>query len=370
MTAEKLAPIAVLTSGGDAPGMNPTVRAIVGVASALGAPILGVRRGYQGLIEGDVAELTPRDVDGWSRRGGSSLGSSRCAAFRTEQGRLAALMQLERWQVGGLIVIGGNGSLTGAKLLGELAASRGVALSVVGIPASIDNDLACTSLSIGVDTALNTIVDACDRILDTASSHARTFIVEVMGRDCGYLAMTAAVATGADGVLFPEARQHEDEMIDSLERIIQHAYDPVGGKHRVLVVKSEGVPIDSSRIKERLDERLRAGNLPVETRVSVLGHVVRGGAPSATDRLIGGRLGHAAVRAVERGMNGVMCGWHVLQLPGQPEMLGQHFDLDPYVSFWPLDVVLRETERILNGTSEVTQWRVRLLREAAPFLSA
>ncbi len=360
--------LAVLTSGGDAPGMNPAVRAIVGVATSLGAQVVGVRRGYQGLIEGDGAVIGPRDVDGWNRRGGSILGSSRCAAFRTPEGRQTALRQLQTWGVGGLVVIGGNGSLTGAQLLEQLAAAEGVPLRVVGLPASIDNDLACTSLSIGVDTALNTIVEACDRILDTASSHARTFVVEVMGRDCGYLAMTAAVAAGADGVLFREAGLDEEEILSQLEQIIARAYDPSGGKHRVLVVKAEGVEISSQRLKSALDARLANANLPVETRVSVLGHVVRGGAPSATDRLIAGRLGHAAVRAVERGLSGVMCGWHVLQRPGAPTP--PMFDLDPYVTFWPLDTVLRETERIVDGSSEITRWRVRLLREAAPFLSA
>ena len=348
--------------------MNPAVRAVVGVASALGAEVIGVRRGYQGLIEGDGAPLSPRDVDGWNRRGGSILGSSRCAAFRAPDGRMTALRQLQSWGVGGLIVIGGNGSLTGARLLGALAESEGVPLCVVGLPASIDNDLACTSLSIGVDTALNTIVEACDRILDTASSHARTFVVEVMGRDCGYLAMTAAVAAGADGVIFREAGLDEDEILTQLEQIIRRAYDPAGGKHRVLVVKAEGVDVSSQRLKTLLDARLAASNLPVETRVSVLGHVVRGGAPSATDRLIAGRLGHAAVRAIERGMSDIMCGWHVLRRPDGPQPTV--FDLDPYVTFWPLETVLTETDRIVDGTSEVTRWRVRLLREAAPFLSA
>lgn len=348
--------------------MNPAVRAVVGVAETLGAEVIGIQRGYQGLIEGDGKVIGPRDVDGWNRRGGSILGSSRCDAFRTREGKLTALKKLKDWDVGGLIVIGGNGSLTGATQLHQLAVTEGAQLQVVGLPASIDNDLACTSLSIGVDTALNTIVEACDRILDTASSHARTFVVEVMGRDCGYLAMTAAVAAGADGVLFREAALEEDEILTQLEQIIARAYDPSGGKHRVLVVKAEGVDVSSQRLKKLLDARLAAADLPVETRVSVLGHVVRGGAPSATDRLIAGRLGHAAVRAIEHGFSDVMCGWHVLRLPNGPQPV--QFDLDPYITLWPLRTVLAETKRIVDGTSEVTQWRVRLLREAAPFLSA
>lgn len=369
--------IAVLTSGGDAPGMNAAVRAVVGVGSALGLEVYGVRWGYQGLLEGDLVRLDPRVVDDWNRRGGSELGSSRCPAFREASGRAQALEQLKSRGIRGLCVIGGDGSLSGAHVLADDQAAGGgddpSRIAVVAIPASIDNDIGRTSLAIGVDTALNTIVEACDRIADTASSHARTFVIEVMGRECGYLAMTAAVAAGADGVLFREADLGEDELIDQLEAMVLRAHEKAAPssvlgdrKRRVLVLKSEGVRVPVEWLKERLDQRLAAAGRPVDTRVTVLGHTVRGGSPSAQDRVIAARLGHAAVRALQRGLTDVMCGWHVRLGPGETAKV---FDLDPYVTFWPLAQVLAETRDICEGVSEISRWRVRLLHEIAPYLN-
>ena len=189
--------IAVLTSGGDAPGMNAAVRAVARVGGALGLEVLGIEDGYEGLIAGRLAPLDLRALDEAARRGGTVLGTARSAAFRTEEGRARARQTIERERLRALVVVGGNGSLTGANLLDGV-------LRVGGVPASIDNDLGSTSMCIGVDTALNTIVEACDRISDTATAHRRTFVVEVMGRDCGYLAMTAAIASGADAVLLRE----------------------------------------------------------------------------------------------------------------------------------------------------------------------
>ncbi len=359
--------LAILTSGGDAPGMNAAVRDAVAVALPLGLQVLGVRNGYQGLLDDKIEPLGRRDVEGWIRRGGSVLGTARCLRFHEAEIRAQAAAHLRARGVTGLVVIGGNGSLAGAHAMASELGADGEPLRVIGVPASIDNDIACTSLSIGVDTALNTIVEACDRILDTASAHSRTFIVEVMGRACGYLGMTAAVAAGADGVLFPEAKLDEAALVERVAAIIDHAYAPEVGRRRVLIVKSEGVAMASGELKAAVDVRLAEMGIPVETRVTVLGHVVRGGSPSATDRLIAGRLAHAAVRGLTLGLSDVMVGWHVLRMPGLPE--GRLFDTDPYVSFWPLDDVLRETARIADGTSPLTQWRVRLLREAAPYLS-
>ena len=359
--------VAILTSGGDAPGMNAAVRDAVSVALPLGIEMLGVRNGYRGLVDDDLAPLTRADVLGWIRRGGSVLGTARCLDFHEPATRARAAANLRQRGVTGLIVIGGNGSLAGAHAMASELGADGQPLRVMGLPASIDNDIACTSLSIGVDTALNTITEACDRILDTASAHHRTFIVEVMGRACGYLGMTAAVAAGADGVLFPEANLDADALISRVVEIIQSAYLPEIGRQRVLIVKSEGVITAINDLKDGVDARLAELNLPVETRVTVLGHVVRGGSPTAADRLIAGRLAHAAVRGLSEGHSDVMAGWHVLRMPGLPE--GQLFETDPYVSFWPLETVLRETARIADGTSPVTQWRVRLLREAAPYLA-
>lgn len=359
--------VAVLTSGGDAPGMNAAVRAVVQVGALLGIETLGVRRGYQGLIDDDLTPLEPRHVDGIHRRGGTLLGTTRCLAFHDPTVRARAAEHLRARAVQGLIVIGGNGSLAGARALQSELDHTGNPFRIIGIPASIDNDLGYTTLAIGTDTALNTIVEAIDRISDTASSHGRTFIVEVMGRDCGYLALTAAVATESDGVLLRESQVTPGEAITKVVDIVRGAYAPDRGKHRVIIVKSEGVEIGSSALKSELDAALNAAGLPVETRVSVLGHMVRGGAPSAFDRLLAGRLGHAAMRAVIRGRTGEMTGWHVLLRPGDPPPVV--FDLDPFITFWPLEQVLAETERIKDGSSAVTQWRVRILREVEPILA-
>lgn len=358
--------IAVLTSGGDAPGMNAAVRAIVGVTCGLGGTILGVRHGYQGLIAADFQPLTPAAVDGWNRRGGSALGSSRSLPFRTPEGRAQALDSLAAHGIEDLVVVGGNGALAGARALAASARDRGQALRVVGIPASIDNDIAATSLSIGVDTALGTIVECCDEILDTASSHARTFLLEVMGRDCGYLAMTAAVATGADGVLYPEARLGEDEILARVAAIVRRAYVPEDGRHRVRIVKAEGVALPVGTLRQRPDAQLQSEGLAVETRSVVLGHVVRGGAPSATDRLIAGRLGHAAVRALLDGRDQIMTAWHPPPL-GEPP--GDALALDPYVRLVPLDRVLEETDAIAAGTHPIAAFRAELLGAAEPFLA-
>ena len=359
--------VAILTSGGDAPGMNAAVRDAVAVALPLGLELLGVRNGYRGLVDDDLAPLKRADVTGWIRRGGSVLGTARCLDFHEPEVRARAANNLRQRGVSGLIVIGGNGSLAGAHAMASEVGADGQPLRVMGLPASIDNDIACTSLSIGVDTALNTITEACDRILDTASAHHRTFIVEVMGRACGYLAMTSAVAAGADGVLFPEANLNSEELIERVVEIIQGAYLPEVGRQRVLIVKSEGVITAATDLKQGVDARLSELVLPVETRVTVLGHVVRGGSPTAADRLIAGRLAHAAVRGLTLGLSDVMAGWHVLRMPGLPQ--GQLFEADPYISFWPLEQVLHETACIADGSSPVTQWRVRLLREAAPYLA-
>jgi 6-phosphofructokinase 1 len=360
--------VAVLTSGGDAPGMNAAVRAVVGVAGTLGLPVLGVRWGYQGLVAGDFQPLQQRDVDGWQRRGGSELGSARVPEFKQLAVRARAIANLHAAGAKGLIVVGGDGSLTGAHALAQESVALGLPLTVVGVPASIDNDIGRSTMALGVDTAMNTIMEACDRIHDTASSHARTFVVEVMGRNCGYLAMTSAVAAGADRVLFRELGMDEEAVVQAVLHTVRQAYEPGSGKRRVLVIKSEGVGIHVDELKRRLDAHLEALGHHVDTRVTVLGHVVRGGAPSAFDRLLAGRLGHAAVRAVQRGMSDVMTGWHVLLRPGDPQPVV--FDLDPFVTYWPLEDVLRETQAVLDGSSPVTRWRVKLLREVEPFLEA
>jgi 6-phosphofructokinase 1 len=347
--------IAVLTSGGDAPGMNAAVRAVARVGTSMGFEVVGVQDGYEGLIAGRVMALDPRALDDAARRGGTLLGTARSTAFRTEEGRARAHATIDHQRLRALVVIGGNGSLTGAQLLDGT-------LLVAGVPASIDNDLGCTSMCIGVDTALNTTVEACDRISDTATAHRRTFVVEVMGRDCGYLAMTAAIAAGADAVLLREIGRGEAEIVEQVARAMEQAYARDSGKRRVLVIKSEAVKIDPTRLKSAVDERVRSVLPDVDTRVSVLGHVVRGGPPTAFDRLLAARLGNAAVRGLVDGRSGFMAGWC------GPGVAGDPCAYDPYVVLTPIPEVLRETERLMRGESPLAQWRRRTFEEAESIL--
>lgn len=339
--------LAVLTSGGDAPGMNTAVATVVKVATARGLEVLGVERGYEGLIAGRLRTLRPADVDGWWHRGGTELGSARSAGFRTAAGRAAAAGHLAG--IDGLVVIGGNGSLAGAQLL---ATEHGVPL--VGVPASIDHDIACTGAAIGVDTALNTIVEACDRISDTARSHRRVFIVEVMGRECGYLAMAGAIATAADAVIFREQGKTEDELVDGLRAVLRASFAPERHKGRVLILKAEGVDVPTARICARLEDHVAEDAPGVNVRYVVLGHTVRGGAPSFRDRLVAGRLAHAAVHALLDGQAGGMVGWTDGEPSGAPTR-------DPKVHITPLHTVLSETQRLLDGSHPTTRGRLRML---------
>jgi 6-phosphofructokinase 1 len=347
--------IAVLTSGGDAPGMNAAIRAVARVGGALGLEVVGIEDGYEGLIQGRLATLDLRALDEAARRGGTVLGTARCAAYRNEDGRARARATIERDRLKALVVIGGNGSLTGAQFLDGT-------ISVAGVPASIDNDLGATSMCIGVDTALNTIVEACDRISDTAGAHRRTFIVEVMGRDCGYLAMTAGIAAGADAVLLREVGKSEEGVVEQVARAMELAYARDSGKRRVLVVKSEGLKLDSTALKVAVDARVKAVLPDVDTRVTVLGHVVRGGAPTAFDRLLAARLANAAVRGLSAGRSGFMAGWL------GPGVAGEPCAWDPYVVLTPIDEVLRETARLMAGESPLAQWRKRTFEEAESIL--
>jgi 6-phosphofructokinase 1 len=365
MALQKGDRVAVLTSGGDAPGMNAAVRAAARVGAEIGLDMVGIEDGYAGLIEGRIAPLSIRVLDEASRRGGTVLGTARSKAFATPEGQKRAREAIADSDIRGILVIGGNGSLTGARTLTDVETKGGL-LVVGGVPASIDNDLACTSMAIGVDTAMNTIVEACDRIFDTATAHKRTFIVEVMGRDCGYLAMTAGIAAGADAVLVRETDKSEAQIVDQVVRTMQRAYGPQpdGGatKRRVLVIKSEGVRIDSTRLKDLVEERIKTLLPDVDTRVTVLGHVVRGGTPTAFDRLLGARLANAALRAMVAGQSDFMAGWSGpgIQRPPCP--------WDPYVVLTPLADVLAETEKLMSGDSEIARWRKRVFQEVEDIL--
>ncbi|MBW2463756.1 MAG: 6-phosphofructokinase [Deltaproteobacteria bacterium] len=350
--------VAVLTSGGDAPGMNMAIRAIAKLGAAAGVEILGVERGYDGLMDGSFRDLNRSDVNGFAAvkgldligsLGGTVLGSARSARFRTEEGRAEAAKRLADAAVDGLVVIGGNGSLTGAHFLSK----EHPKLRVMGMPASIDNDIGCTGLAIGVDTALNTIVEACDRISDTARAHRRAFVVEVMGRDCGYLAMASAIAVGADAVLFREQGRSEEDVMKSVEEAIVRGFAPGRDKKRVLIIKSEGVKVPATLLARTLDERL-GERLGVDIRATVLGHLVRGGSPSYQDRAIAGRLAMQALGALLEGASDEMVAW-------QAPVEGGTATKDSHVTRFSLERVLEETDALLDGSSPITQRRVKMM---------
>ena len=282
--------LAILTSGGDCSGMNATIRAAARTAIANDVEMIGYRKGFAGLLKNDFITLDTRSVSGTLQRGGTFLQSARSQEFRTEEGRRKALDNLLKEKVEGLIVIGGDGSLNGALALDRMG------FPVVGIPASIDNDIPYTDMALGVDTALNNIIYAVDCIKDTANSHDRAFIVEVMGRNSGYLASTAAIATGAEFAIVPEVELDLSEMCQQLRR----RYDE--GRTNALIIMAEG----AGHAQEIADSLKNA--VGFETRVTVLGHYQRGGAPSVFDRLLGSRFGRKSVELLINGTKGVMVG--------------------------------------------------------------
>lgn len=284
--------IAVLTSGGDAPGMNPCIRAVVRTAIGHELEVVGIHRGYAGLIDADMEPLNARSVGGIIQKGGTCLESARCPEFETEDGRRTGLRNLNRHGIEALVVIGGDGSQTGALKLHQMG------FPVIGVPSTIDNDLAFTDISIGVDTALNTLLDAVDRIEDTASSHQRAFLVEVMGRDSGYLALMGGIAGGAEAIVIPEVETSCEELAER----VKDAY--VRGKAHFIAVVAEGAKPDTQTLAQHLSGK----ELGFEVRVTILGHVQRGGSPTAFDRLLATRLGAAAVQQLMKGQKGKMVG--------------------------------------------------------------
>ena len=286
--------IAVLTSGGAAPGMNAAIRAVVRAGIAQGWTVSGVRHGFAGLLGGEMIPLGPRDVGGIIQQGGTILGSARCEAFKTPVGREQALGVLKARGVEGLVVIGGNGSQAGASMLFKAG------FAVVGVASTIDNDLAGSDITIGVDTALNIALEAIDRLKVTASSHERAFLVEVMGRDCGYLALMAGIAGGAEAIVIPE-------METSPEALAQELYTSrERGKKHAIVVVAEGARYNARALAQYFRENEK--RLGFDLRVTQLGHVQRGGSPGAFDRLLATRLGAEAVRRLATGEPGVLVG--------------------------------------------------------------
>ena len=287
--------IAVMTSGGDSPGMNAAIRSVVRSCAYYGKECVGVYRGYQGLIEGDFISLNARNIKNIINKGGTILKSARSKEFRTEEGRKKAFDQLAADDIDGLVVIGGDGSFTGAVVFNEE-----YNFPIVGIPGTIDNDIYGTSHTIGYDTALNTAVEAIDKIRDTASSHNRLFFVEVMGRDAGFIALNAGVGAGAEEILIPELNLGLDRLLESLKKSRD------AGKSSSIVVVAEGDKIGKNvfELADYVEE-----NLPeYEVRVSVLGHMQRGGSPSCFDRVLASRLGVKAVELLIERQTNLMVG--------------------------------------------------------------
>jgi 6-phosphofructokinase 1 len=285
--------IAVLSSGGDAPGTNACIRAIVRVASDRGIRVLGIPHGYQGLLERQTLPLTRRGVGNIIQRGGTILGTSRCPQFTTPEGRAKAAEILREAKVDGLIVLGGDGSFRGAAALAEEQAVR-----VIAVPATIDNDMPGTDYTLGFDTAVNVALEAIDRIRDTAEATDRVFFVEVMGHICGAIAMEVGLAGGADDVLVPEVPMDIDHLCEHLGRGFQH-----GRRSSIIVVAEGGEAGGAFAIAHQVWTRLRR-----DYRVCVLGHIQRGGAPTARDRVAGSRFGSLAVDTLAEGTSGVMVG--------------------------------------------------------------
>ncbi len=287
--------IGVLTSGGDAPGMNAAIRAVVRVGIDAGAEVYGIRHGYTGLIAGEFKRLESRDVGGILSRGGTVLGSARCPEFKEEATRSKALRRLAAAGIEGLVIIGGNGTQQGAHALSKMG------LPVMGVASTIDNDLYGSEMTIGVDTALNIALESVDRLKTTASSHERAFLVEVMGRDCGYLALMAGLAGGAETVVIPEREIGPEQLAADLRA----AYER--GKTHALVVVAEGARNDADELFQYFKaNRERFG---FDLRVTKLGHVQRGGNPGAFDRLLATRLATEATRRLVKGEHGSLVGW-------------------------------------------------------------
>jgi len=318
--------LAILTSGGDAPGMNAAVRAATRAAIAHGWEVFGVRNGYTGLIADNITTLHARDVGGIIQRGGTVLGSARCAEFHEAPGRAKALRNLGRRGIEALVVIGGNGSQAALSLL----AREG--LPVAGVASTIDNDVYGTDITIGADTAVNITLEAVDRLRTTGSSHQRAFLVETMGRNCGYIALMAGIAGGAEVIVTPEHHVEPQVVADRLRAAYQR------GKTHAVVVVAEGSSHDAQAMMRYFDEH--RDTIGFELRATTLGHVVRGGVPTAFDRVLATRLGAAAVEGLARGEKGMLMGIAGRDIVATPlaEVAGMRK---------PIDMDLLELARVL-----------------------
>jgi 6-phosphofructokinase 1 len=321
--------IAVLTSGGDGPGLNAAIRAVTRQALSRGVQVYGVSWGYSGLLQKEIIELTSRDVGGIMGRGGTFLGTARCPEFKEMNVRRKAIRHMNQIGIEGLVVIGGNGSQAGALALNKMD------FPTFGVPASIDNDLNGTDMSIGVDTTLNTILEAIDRIKDTASSHQRAFLIEVMGRDCGYLAITSGIAGGAEMILVPE---RDGPSMQVISDTVEQAY--LAGKGHCIIVIAEGWKPGTQAVADYLISCKE--DLGFDVRVTVLGHVQRGGRPTVFDRILATRMGAYAVNQLIDGHHGNMVG-----------LKGRKLELIPLEEaikvLRPLDLQLLKLSNVMEG---------------------
>ncbi|MAU16750.1 MAG: 6-phosphofructokinase [Muricauda sp.] len=315
--ATEIRKIGVFTSGGDSPGMNAAIRSVVRTCAYLKIECVGIYRGYEGMIEGDFKALDARSVNNIINKGGTILKSARCEEFRTKEGRKKAYDQLTKAGIDAFVVIGGNGSFTGA-----LAFNEEYNFPVMGIPGTIDNDILGSSYTLGFDTAINTVVEAIDKIRDTASSHNRLFFVEVMGRDVGHIALNAGVGAGAEEILIPEQNLGLERLLDSLKR------SKASGKSSSIVIVAEGDKTGKNvfELKEYVEE-----HLPIyDVRVSVLGHMQRGGSPTCFDRVLASRMGVKAVESLLEGKSNLMVGIKDTKMVLTPlaEAIKAHTEID------------------------------------------
>lgn len=290
---DRIRTIGVLTSGGDAPGMNAAIRAVVRTALARGLKVRGIRRGYHGLLREEIIDLTARDVSDTIQRGGTILQTARCQQMRTEEGQQKAAAICKKYGIDGLVVIGGDGSFAGAQKLSNLG------VNTIGIPGTIDLDIACTDYTIGFDTAVNTAMEAIDKVRDTSTSHERCCIIEVMGRDAGYLALWCGIANGAERILMPE--EHDSFSEEALiEDIMENKRR---GKKNYIIINAEGIG-DSINLARRIEEATG-----IETRATILGHMQRGGSPTCKDRVYASTMGSMAVDLLLEGKTNRVIGY-------------------------------------------------------------
>ncbi len=292
--SQEIRRIAVFTSGGDAPGMNAAIRAVVRTAAYHRLHVYGIHRGYEGMIDGEITRLEKGDVANIIHRGGTILKTARSERFRTAEGRKKAFEALSAYDIDGVIAIGGNGSFAGAEIF-----QKEFGLPMIGIPGTIDNDLFGTDYTIGFDTAVNTAIEAVDRIRDTADSHDRLFFVEVMGRHTGFIALNTGISSGAGGILIPESTKDLDKLLKHLDKAINRK------KLVSLIIVAEG---NENGNATELAQLVREKFDGYETKVTVIGHLQRGGSPSGLDRLIASRMGFAAVEALMDGKSNIMVG--------------------------------------------------------------